>query len=315
SSQRWDWKVGADWKLNDEMLVYGTVATGFRSAGFQARPFTPGQVNDVYGPFPAEEVLSYELGYKADFFNGRLRANVAAFLDDYDPRVVGEGGRGQCTTYNDRSVPFPYQVGPNGGPNGTQGTIDTNADGNADICPPGTPLAGLAPLGYTFNITTPAEVQGLELELQARPYGEMLVSLTAGYNEFSSKITNPRQSGYIHPDVVIQPKYNMSAGVQYDFIRESGAVITPRLDWSYQGERTVGSLSARPQADQFVPSYSLVNGRVSYVSADKVWQTSLGATNLFNKFYYYNMESGTGWGVLASPGAPRMYQLTVRRSF
>jgi iron complex outermembrane receptor protein len=315
SSQRWDWKVGADWKLNDEMLVYGTVATGFRSAGFQARPFTPGQVNDVYGPFPAEEVLSYELGYKADFFNGRLRTNIAAFFDDYDPRVVGEGGRGQCTTFNDRSVPFPYRVGPTGGPNGTAGLVDTNGDGVGDLCPPGTPLAGVAQLGYTFNITTPAEVKGLELELQGRPYGEMLVSLTFGYNEFTSKIKNPAQAGYIHPDVIIQPKYNISGGMQYDFIRESGAVITPRLDWSYQGERTVGSLSNRPQADQFVPSYSLFNGRITYVSADKAWQTSVGATNLFNKFYYYNFESGNDWGVMASPGAPRMYELSVRRSF
>ena len=103
--------------------------------------------------------------------------------------------------------------------------------------------------------------------------------------------------------------------MQYDFIRESGAVLTPRLDWSYQGERTVGSLSNRPQADQFVPSYSLFNGRITYVSADKAWQTSVSATNLFNKFYYYNFESGNDWGVMASPGAPRMYQLSVRRSF
>jgi iron complex outermembrane receptor protein len=313
--ERWDWKVGADWKLNADMMVYGTVATGFRNQGFQARPFTPGQVNDVYGPFPAEEVTSYEIGYKADFFNGRLRANVAAFFDDYDPRVVGEGGIGQCTTFSDMSVPFPYRVGATGGPNGTQGTIDTNGDGTADLCPPGTPLAGVAPLGYPFNITTPAEVNGVELELQTRPFGEMLVSLTVGWNEFKSKVTNPRIPGYIHPEVLIQPEFNLSGGVQYDFAFGSGATITPRIDWSYQGERTVGSLINKPQPDQFVPSYSLFNGRVTYVSADKEWQASLGATNLFDKFYYYNMESGTGWGVLASPGAPRMWTFSLRRNF
>ncbi len=315
STERTDWKVAADWKLNADMLVYGSVATGFRSAGFQARPFTPGQVNDVYGPFPAEEVLSYEVGFKADFFDGRLRTNLAVFLDDYDPRVVGETGRGQCTTYADRSIPFPYRVGPTGGPNGTAGLIDTNGDNVGDLCPAGTPLAGAAPLGYTFNITTPAEVQGLELEVQSRPFGELLLNATFGYNEFSSKIKTPGQSGYIHPDVLIQPKYNASAGAQYDFIWESGAMVTPRIDWSYQAERTVGSLSLKPLPDQFVPSYSLVNARVTYQSADKEWQTSLGATNVFDKFYYYNMESGNDWGILASPGAPRMWTLSVRRSF
>lgn len=315
STERTDWKIAADWKLNDEMLVYGTVATGFRSAGFQARPFTPGQVNDVYGPFPAEEVTSYEVGFKADFFNGRLRTNIAAFFDDYDPRVVGEAGRGQCTIYSDRSVPFPYAIGPNGGPGGTQGLLDPDNNNVADFCPPGTPLAGLAPLGYTFNVTTPAEVQGLELELQARPFGELLVNATFGYNEFSSKVTVPSQSGYIHPDVLIQPKYNASAGVQYDFIMGSGATITPRLDWSYQGERTVGSLSLRPNADQFVPSYSLTNARLTYVSADREWQAALGATNLFDKFYYYNFESGNDWGIMASPGAPRMWTISLRRNF
>ncbi|MDR2215131.1 MAG: TonB-dependent receptor [Nevskiaceae bacterium] len=315
SDQRWDWKLGADWQFNPAMMAYASVATGFRNKGFVARPWTPGQVNDVYGPYPAEEVISYELGFKGDFLNGRLRANLAAFFDEYDPRVVAAGGRGQCTTYADRSVPFPYQVGPNGGPDGTQGLIDTNGDNTGDLCPPGTPLEGTAPLNYSYNISSPAEVKGVELEMQARPFGDLLVTFTAGWNNFSSTVKDPLAAGYIHPRYLIQPELNMSAGVQYDFHVGSGALITPRLDWTFQGKQTVGNVSREPQPDQFISAYGLFNARITYMSADDKWQASVAATNLFNKFYYYNMESGQGWGVLASPGAPRMATVSLRRNF
>jgi len=127
--------------------------------------------------------------------------------------------------------------------------------------------------------------------------------------------------GYIHPDVIIQPKLNASLGAEYGFGLSSGATLTPRLDWAYQGKRTVGNVGLAPIPEDVIGAYGLFNGRVTYQTADKDWQVSLGATNLFDKFYYYNIESrntarGTrGFGVLGSPGAPRMWTFSVRRYF
>jgi iron complex outermembrane receptor protein len=57
-------------KLSDDQLAYATYATGFRSGGF----------NGVGGrPFRAETLDSFELGYKSQWLDDRLRVNVAVF--------------------------------------------------------------------------------------------------------------------------------------------------------------------------------------------------------------------------------------------
>lgn len=60
---------------NDDMMFYGSVSTGFKAGGFSA-----GSVQPSYDP---EDILSYELGAKTTWLDGRVRANFAAFMYDY----------------------------------------------------------------------------------------------------------------------------------------------------------------------------------------------------------------------------------------
>lgn len=310
TADRSDWKVGLDYQLNDDMLVYGLVATGFRSRGFQGRPFTPAQVNSVYLPYPQEEVESTEIGFKGDFLDNRLRLNLAAFSDDYDPRVVGSI-RTQCSAFANPTPPYPYQAFE---------LIDGNGDGVGETCPAGTFMAGTTGFLYPFNISVPAEVTGFEVELLANPVDGLTLSFTYGENEFSSKIDDPTNPGYINPNARIQPKTSMSAGIQYDFHLSGGGSLSPRLDWTFQDEISVavgftGSLNAAPTPDQIVPSYGLLNARLTYIGPQGDWQASLGVQNLTDKFYWYTFGAGTGLNVLGSPGMPRMWSLSVRKNF
>jgi iron complex outermembrane recepter protein len=310
TADRSDWKIGLDYQIDDQYFVYGLASTGFRSRGFQGRPFTPAQINDVYLPYPQEEVLSYEVGFKGDFFGQRLRVNLAAFVDDYDPRVVGSI-RTQCSAFDSPEPPYPYQ--------GFE-LIDGNGDGIGEICPPSTTMAGTTGFIYPFNISTPAEVKGYELEAVANPVGNLLLTFSYGSNEFSSKIDDPSDPGFIHPDARIQPEKSMSAGIQYEVSLQSGGTLTPRLDWSYQDETSVGvgltaSLNSGPTPDQIVPSYSLLNARLTYQAPDSDWEAALSVQNLTDKFYWYTFEAGTGFGVLGSPGVPRTWAMSLRRSF
>jgi len=71
--------LSIDYQLNDDFLLYGRVAQGFKSGGFNGRANNPGEE----APYDPETVTSYEAGFKSDWFDGRLRANFAAFYNDY----------------------------------------------------------------------------------------------------------------------------------------------------------------------------------------------------------------------------------------
>ncbi len=76
---RVDWKIGADFKVTDDVMVYGLVSTGFRGGGFNPRPLFPGE-DTIVKP---EDLISYEGGFKADLFDRRFRLNVSAFYGEY----------------------------------------------------------------------------------------------------------------------------------------------------------------------------------------------------------------------------------------
>jgi iron complex outermembrane receptor protein len=72
-------KVGLDFKATEDLMIYTSVTRGFRSGGFNGRPFSPGDLT----PFNAETVTSYETGFKSELFDRKLRFNAAAFYNDY----------------------------------------------------------------------------------------------------------------------------------------------------------------------------------------------------------------------------------------
>jgi len=77
------YKLGLDWRPNDEMLLYYSHAKGFKSGGFRSDALTS---NGMLIAFNDEEVLSHEVGIKWDP-SDRLRINAAAFTYDYkDPQ-------------------------------------------------------------------------------------------------------------------------------------------------------------------------------------------------------------------------------------
>ncbi|GAA6153061.1 TonB-dependent receptor [Pseudoteredinibacter isoporae] len=79
----WDALSGrfvVDYFISQDAMVYGSVATGFKSGGFNSLSFGPG----IKPTFDQEEVTNYEIGFKGDFLEGDLRYNVAAYFYEYD---------------------------------------------------------------------------------------------------------------------------------------------------------------------------------------------------------------------------------------
>jgi iron complex outermembrane receptor protein len=74
----WSPKVGFEWKPNDDAMIYGFWAIGYRSGGFN---FRHSAFSLSPEPFGQERQTSFEIGGKFDLFDRRLRLNIAAFTN------------------------------------------------------------------------------------------------------------------------------------------------------------------------------------------------------------------------------------------
>jgi iron complex outermembrane receptor protein len=79
TGDRLDYRIGANFHVTPDVMVYAQVSTGFKGGGVNPRPFNPGQVR-TFGP---EKLTAYEAGIKADLFDRRVRLNTAVFYNDY----------------------------------------------------------------------------------------------------------------------------------------------------------------------------------------------------------------------------------------
>ena len=72
-------KGTVDYRLRDNVLLFGSISRGFKSGGFPAAPASA----DVFRVLEPETVTSYEIGVKSDWLEDRLRLNVTGFFADY----------------------------------------------------------------------------------------------------------------------------------------------------------------------------------------------------------------------------------------
>ncbi|WP_066965485.1 TonB-dependent receptor [Microbulbifer sp. Q7] len=74
-------KVGLQWNLSDDAQLYSYWTKGFRSGGYNMR-----NTGLLYQPGPTdqEEQTTFEIGGKAEWFDGRVRTNMALFHNTID---------------------------------------------------------------------------------------------------------------------------------------------------------------------------------------------------------------------------------------
>lgn len=83
ASKSWNnvsWRAALDYKVNDDVLLYASAATGFKSGGFTGSASTAARAQT---PFKPETATSFEAGMKSDLLDRRLRLNVTGFYTDY----------------------------------------------------------------------------------------------------------------------------------------------------------------------------------------------------------------------------------------
>jgi len=268
-----DYRAVVSYKWTPDIMTYAQFATGHKAGGISPRPYSFHQIR----PFPAEKLRSYEIGFKGDFLDRRLRLNGAAFYMDY---IDYQGTPDVCVDVDGNQLPIDQ-----GGVPGLCGQYLAVAD---------------------------ATVKGFELEANLEPIDDFNIDASLSLVDFEFGAPNfPTTSvveGASRPGI---GDWKWSIGAQYRADLGDAGSLTPRVDVAYT-PGYCGNFACDPVGQ--VDSYTLVNARLTYRTFDEDWSVALEAKNLFDKMYYLN-KIVPGWYATGQPGRPREVALTVRRQF
>jgi len=93
------YRANLQWRIDDDRMVYATYSEGFRPGGINRRGTLP--------PYSADFLDNYEIGWKTDWANGRLRWNGAAFFErweDFQFAFLGASGLTEIQNAGDAEI-------------------------------------------------------------------------------------------------------------------------------------------------------------------------------------------------------------------
>jgi len=195
ADDRIDYRISIDYRWSDSFMTYVTNSTGFKSGGVSPRFFYATHIL----PFGMEELDAYEIGFKSDLFDRRLRVNGALFLNEYKDQQIGAPGS-VCPGLD---PPTPCLAIVNGQDSEYRG----------------------AELEATFR-PAPATL----IDFSASWIDAKYTRIDPAVLENPNFIRDPDAPPGI-------PEYKLSLGVQHGFALPNGSTLTPRIDYSYEAER------------------------------------------------------------------------------
>ena len=284
SYSRNNWRAALDYRWTDDLMTYVSASTGFRAGGFNPRPFNSEQVT----PFGPETLTSYEVGAKNEWFGRRLRLNVAAFLSRY------EDLQSEIDTIDSTGLPFfkPVNLGR---AQITGGEIELEAQATADLT-----ISGA--YGLQRGVFKELGV-AVGCDFVANPIHppDPEANCTVGGPAIGSPLTN-------------LPEHTANLSAQYLIHLGEEGTVTPFLAASYQ---SAASFDAVGLERAEIGGRTLVDGRVTWESANRNWSVALSGTNLTDKQYFINKRDLYGvYGMtVGQPGRPREWAVTLRRTF
>jgi iron complex outermembrane receptor protein len=182
------------------------------------------------------------------------------------------------------------------------------------------------PCGGTWFHTTntgKSRIWGVEGELQAEPIEGLRIEASLGYINYY--LQDPENSTVCQRDVngdvcyaPRTPKWNGALGIQYAFAAPGGSSITPRLDALYQSKITfLARTDPNDTVNGFQEGYTLLNGHITWHSAERDWEVGLYGLNLTDKEYFLGKLSLVGlFGrEQGNVAPPREIGITIKRAF
>jgi iron complex outermembrane recepter protein len=270
-------KVALEWTPRDEHLLYAFVARGYKPGGF----------NSATSEFDPETVLDYELGWKATWFDGRLRTQLGGFWNDYNDFQLDllnpESGQVQTQNVADATV---------------RG-LEAQAQGR---------LGGWGfDIGVAYVDSELSDVQFVNQ--RALPPGTNLPQCAPGVPPGSPATCfnySPFVTSATGRTMLYSPEITYNAGVDYTIALGEEATLRPRLNYGYIGTQYTNLLYS-PVTDQ-LPSRGILSAQLTYSRQD--WMIEAYGTNLADKEYVSGQFVNNEFY-----GAPREYGVRASMQF
>jgi len=231
---RFNPRVAVGYEVSDALNLYASYSTGFTAAGFNARPFGP---TSVFALKP-ENVKAYEIGFKSQFLDRRVRFNAAVYQTEFE-NLIGTT-RGDATSRCPGS-PFCNDNVGDARIKGFEAELQTRpADG----------LTLSANVGYTHfkYIRLLANVQGLTLDSPNQRVPDWNASGSIQYD------MNLANGGRITPRVDVSYRsriYYNSVRADRSATQDPYAVVNARLTYAAPNDDWSLSLAATNLFDKF----------------------------------------------------------------
>lgn len=110
------WDISALLKVSDDFNLYARVARGFRGPTIQGRDVAFAAFSGAVDPqtvATSETILSYEGGFKSQFFDNRMRLNVNAYyysVNDQQFSIIGGAGNVNQVVNADKGVGYGVEA-------------------------------------------------------------------------------------------------------------------------------------------------------------------------------------------------------------
>ncbi|MBP7614940.1 MAG: TonB-dependent receptor [Steroidobacteraceae bacterium] len=269
-------KLGVNYQLDDETLIYASWIQSSRSGVFNARA----QRAEFLGPSEPEEVDSYELGIKTDLFDKRLRVNAAVFTMAYDDiqKIINE------SFDPDGAGPQPP----------TSGQVVANA---AEATISGMELEISALVTDAFSVNA------------AFGYTDAAYDEFAGQDVNGDGVPDPDLAEDLEFEKV--PETTVFLGGNYVIDLPNADELTLRASWNYTDKFYTDTLN-RPWLSQ--DGYGLYDASITYAHGD-VWQLSLWGKNLSDEEYIDFAADVGALGSWVFGGEPRHFGVELRAWF
>ncbi|NHN38179.1 TonB-dependent receptor [Pseudomaricurvus alcaniphilus] len=275
STEKWMGKIGIDYAISNDLLVYATLSNGFKSGGFNGNN---SNTTTQLKPYKPEELTSLELGVKATLLNNTMQFNAAVFHYDYRDKQESE-----------RAITF---VGAIGG----LGNVDESTIRGAELDIQWAPIDGLSVnLGAAY----------LETEI------EEWITPVSGEFDFATgsaiNVVSVDASGSGLPQ---SPEWSYNALARYEWPISDNLYMEASADINFTDE-TPDPVRLQNSLDD----YLITNFRIGIGETSGKWRALLWGRNITDEYYYQAAFGGTNGGYMRSVGMPRTYGISLAYNF